>query len=75
MDIVECYIKGKKAICKKHLEMLKKRHNLGRTNLGLGKNITSRGSRERSTIKPFWRPYDNFIENFTSLNAKRDDIL
>ena len=32
-------------------------------------------AREGSVIKPSWRPYDNFTENFTPLNTKCVDIL
>lgn len=42
---------------------------------GPGKEHDKQASTERSTIKPSRRPYDNFIENFTPLNVKHDDIL
>lgn len=55
--------------------MLKKKMQFRHEGSELKREHHKHGSRERLTTKPSYRPYENFSENFTSLNAKRANIL
>lgn len=67
--------RGRKEKWRKVSKILKKRCYLDMTNHGPEKKHHKKGLRERSAIKPSWRPYDNFSENFAPLNAKCVDIM